>query len=109
MLELLQDVMVSTGQEKLNEAQDVVTKLESEVKQLKKKDVELKELINCQDNIYFLKVRLWFNQVDHKTIRSLLKPLVEDHWFNQFWGHVGFNKTNVSWLRKIQKTKRPHA
>ncbi|XP_067314359.1 E3 ubiquitin/ISG15 ligase TRIM25 [Pseudorasbora parva] len=55
MLELLQDVMVSTGQEKLNEAHDVVTKLEAEVKQLKKKDRELKELINCQDNIYFLK------------------------------------------------------
>ncbi|XP_048056249.1 E3 ubiquitin/ISG15 ligase TRIM25 isoform X2 [Megalobrama amblycephala] len=64
MLELLQDVMVSTGQEKLNEAQDVVTKLESEVKQLKKKDVELKELINCQDNIYFL-----------KTYQSLCFPL----------------------------------
>uniref|UniRef100_A0A673IFW7 Tripartite motif containing 25, like n=1 Tax=Sinocyclocheilus rhinocerous TaxID=307959 RepID=A0A673IFW7_9TELE len=49
MLELLQDVMVSTAQEKLNEAQEVVTKLEAEVKQLKKKDGELKELINCQD------------------------------------------------------------
>lgn len=57
MLELLQDVMVSTAQEKLNEAQEVVTKLEAEVKQLKKKDGELKELINCQDSIYFLKVR----------------------------------------------------
>lgn len=57
MLEMLQDVMVSTAQEKLNEAQDVVTKLEAEVKQLKKKDGELKEIINCQDNIYFLKVR----------------------------------------------------
>uniref|UniRef100_A0A671NDI4 Tripartite motif containing 25, like n=1 Tax=Sinocyclocheilus anshuiensis TaxID=1608454 RepID=A0A671NDI4_9TELE len=55
MLELLQDVMVSTAQEKLNEAQEVVTKLEAEVKQLKKKDGELKELINCQDSIYFLK------------------------------------------------------
>lgn len=57
MLQLLQDVMLSAGQEKLNEAQDVVTKLEAEVKQLKKKDAELKDIINCQDNIYFLKVR----------------------------------------------------
>ncbi|KAK2888813.1 hypothetical protein Q8A67_014188 [Cirrhinus molitorella] len=64
MLELLQDVMVSTAQEKLNEAQDVVTKLEAEVKQLKKKDGELKEIINCQDNIYFL-----------KTYQSLCCPL----------------------------------
>ncbi|XP_042581304.1 E3 ubiquitin-protein ligase TRIM47 isoform X1 [Cyprinus carpio] len=64
MLELLQDVMVSTAQEKLNEAQEVVTKLEAEVKQLKKKDGELKELINCQDSIYFL-----------KTYQSLCCPL----------------------------------
>ncbi|RXN23853.1 E3 ubiquitin ISG15 ligase TRIM25-like protein [Labeo rohita] len=64
MLEMLQDVMVSTAQEKLNEAQDVVTKLEAEVKQLKKKDGELKEIINCQDNIYFL-----------KTYHSLCCPL----------------------------------
>lgn len=63
MLELLQDVMVSTAQEKLNEAQEVVTKLEAEVKQLKKKDRELKEIINCQDNIHFLKVRRWFHQI----------------------------------------------
>ncbi|KAG1962211.1 E3 ubiquitin/ISG15 ligase TRIM25 isoform X1 [Pimephales promelas] len=64
MLDLLQDVMLSAGQEKLNEAQDVVTKLEAEVKQLKNKDGELKELINCQDNIYFL-----------KTYQSLCSPL----------------------------------
>ncbi|XP_016095945.1 tripartite motif-containing protein 7-like [Sinocyclocheilus grahami] len=64
MLELLQDVMVSTAQEKLNETQDVVTKLEAEVKQLKKKDGELKDLINCQDSIYFL-----------KTYQSLCCPL----------------------------------
>ncbi|XP_056606811.1 uncharacterized protein trim25l isoform X1 [Triplophysa dalaica] len=64
MLQLLQDVMLSAGQEKLNEAQDVVTKLEAEVKQLKKKDAELKDIINCQDNIYFL-----------KTYQSLCSPL----------------------------------
>ncbi|CAM4620250.1 unnamed protein product [Leuciscus chuanchicus] len=64
MLDLLQDVMLSAGQEKLNETQDVVTKLEAEVKQLKNKDGELKELINCQDNIYFL-----------KTYQSLCCPL----------------------------------
>ncbi|XP_059427702.1 uncharacterized protein trim25l isoform X2 [Carassius carassius] len=64
MLDLLQDVMVSTAQEKLNEAQEVVNKLEAEVKQLKNKDGELKELINCQDNIYFL-----------KTYQSLCCPL----------------------------------
>lgn len=57
MLELLLDVMVSTGQEKISETQDVVTKLEAEVKHLKSKDEEMKDLINCQDNIQFLKVR----------------------------------------------------
>lgn len=56
MLELLQDLMLSAGQEKITETQDVVTKLETEVKQLKEKDEEMKDLINCQDHIYFLKV-----------------------------------------------------
>ncbi|XP_036425653.1 E3 ubiquitin/ISG15 ligase TRIM25 isoform X2 [Colossoma macropomum] len=55
MLELIQDVMMSSGQEKLTEAQEVVDKLEAEIKQLKKKDVELKTLVKCQDNIHFLK------------------------------------------------------
>nr|XP_005172140.1 E3 ubiquitin/ISG15 ligase TRIM25 isoform X1 [Danio rerio] len=55
MLDLLLDVMVSSGQEKLTEAQEVVNKLEAEVKQLKRKDGELKEIINCPDNIHFLK------------------------------------------------------
>ncbi|TRY98717.1 hypothetical protein DNTS_010268 [Danionella cerebrum] len=55
MLDLTQDVMLSSGQEKLNEAQDLVTKLEAEVSQLKRKDGELKEIINCPDNIHFLK------------------------------------------------------
>ncbi|XP_051567324.1 E3 ubiquitin/ISG15 ligase TRIM25 isoform X2 [Myxocyprinus asiaticus] len=64
MLELLQEVMLSAGQEKVSEAQDVVTKLEAEVKQLKRKDMEMKDLINCQDNIYFL-----------KTYQSLCSPL----------------------------------
>ncbi|XP_055069042.2 uncharacterized protein trim25l isoform X1 [Misgurnus anguillicaudatus] len=64
MLELLQDLMLSAGQEKITEAQDVVTKLETEVKQLKKKDEEMKDLINCQDHIYFL-----------KTYQTLCSPL----------------------------------
>ncbi|KAL6456160.1 hypothetical protein MHYP_G00360110 [Metynnis hypsauchen] len=55
MLELIQDVMMSSGQEKLTEAQEVVDKLEAEIKQLKKKDAELKDLVKSQDNIHFLK------------------------------------------------------
>uniref|UniRef100_A0AAY5EKP4 Tripartite motif containing 25, like n=1 Tax=Electrophorus electricus TaxID=8005 RepID=A0AAY5EKP4_ELEEL len=54
--QLIQDVMSSTGQEKLSEAQDMVDKLEAEIKQLKKKDTELKNLVSSEDNIYFLKV-----------------------------------------------------
>ncbi|KAK1795536.1 hypothetical protein P4O66_001245 [Electrophorus voltai] len=53
--QLIQDVMSSTGQEKLSEAQDMVDKLEAEIKQLKKKDTELKNLVSSEDNIYFLK------------------------------------------------------
>ncbi|XP_072539063.1 E3 ubiquitin/ISG15 ligase TRIM25 [Salminus brasiliensis] len=55
MLELIEDVMMSSGQEKLTEAQEVVDKLEAEIKQLKTKDMELKDLVKCQDNIHFLK------------------------------------------------------
>ncbi|XP_047669741.1 tripartite motif-containing protein 16 isoform X2 [Tachysurus fulvidraco] len=55
MADLIQQVMSSTGQEKISEAQQLVDKLEKEISQLRKKDSDLKELVTCQDNIYFLK------------------------------------------------------
>ncbi|XP_041936565.1 uncharacterized protein trim25l [Alosa sapidissima] len=54
LLDLVGDVMLSTGQEKIGEAQDVVQKLEAEVRQLKKRETASRDLIRSQDNIYFL-------------------------------------------------------
>ncbi|KAB5584394.1 hypothetical protein PHYPO_G00107040 [Pangasianodon hypophthalmus] len=55
LADLIQQVMSSSGQEKISEAQQLVDKLETETSQLRKKDSDLKELVTCQDNIYFLK------------------------------------------------------
>ncbi|KAL2087848.1 hypothetical protein ACEWY4_016676 [Coilia grayii] len=52
--DLLGEVMLSTGQEKLSETQDVVQKLEAEISQLKKRETDTRDLIRSQDNIYFL-------------------------------------------------------
>ncbi|KAI5614566.1 E3 ubiquitin/ISG15 ligase TRIM25 isoform X1 [Silurus asotus] len=48
-------VMSTSGQEKINESKQVVDKLEMEIRQLRKKDSDLKDLVTCQDNIYFLR------------------------------------------------------
>ncbi|KAF5892239.1 E3 ubiquitin/ISG15 ligase TRIM25-like, partial [Clarias magur] len=55
MADLIQQVMSSSGQEKINEAQQLVDKLSKEISQMRKKDSDLKELVTCQDNIYFLR------------------------------------------------------
>ncbi|XP_062384083.1 E3 ubiquitin/ISG15 ligase TRIM25 isoform X3 [Sardina pilchardus] len=54
LLDLVGEVMLSSGQEKIGEAQDVVQKLEAEVRQLKKRETASRDLIRSQDNIYFL-------------------------------------------------------
>lgn len=56
LVDLIQQVMNTSGQEKIDEAQQLVDKLEKEISQLRKKDSDLKEIVTCQDNIYFLKV-----------------------------------------------------
>ncbi|KAG9334051.1 hypothetical protein JZ751_009214 [Albula glossodonta] len=52
--ELVEEVMDSRGQDKIREAQEVVGKLESEIADLKRKDTEMRQLVNCEDNIHFL-------------------------------------------------------
>lgn len=81
MEELIQEVMMSSGQEKLTEAQEVVNKLESEIKRLKKKDRELKGLVKCHDNIYFLKVQ---KKREFSGVLSKLKKIsvVNEGWQN---------------------------
>ncbi|XP_076158964.1 uncharacterized protein trim25l isoform X2 [Alosa pseudoharengus] len=54
LLDLVGGVMLSTGQEKIGEAQDVLQKLEAEVRKLKKRETASRDLIRSQDNIYFL-------------------------------------------------------
>ena len=57
--ELVDEVMDSTGQEKVVEAQEVVDQLEDEITERRRRDVEMKDLVRCEDNIYFLEVG-WF-------------------------------------------------
>ncbi|KAI1899027.1 hypothetical protein AGOR_G00078450 [Albula goreensis] len=52
--ELVEEVMDSRGQDKIREAQEVVGKLEAEINDLKRKDTEMRQLVNCEDNIHFL-------------------------------------------------------
>lgn len=56
--ELLDEVMDQAYLEKMNQAQEVVDSLESEIKERKKRDTKMKDLANCEDNIYYLQVRL---------------------------------------------------
>ncbi|XP_037552662.1 uncharacterized protein trim25l [Nematolebias whitei] len=52
--ELLDEVMDQAYLEKMNQAQEVVDGLESEIKERKKRDTKMKDLANCEDNIYYL-------------------------------------------------------
>ncbi|XP_063067957.1 E3 ubiquitin-protein ligase TRIM47 [Engraulis encrasicolus] len=52
--DLVGEVMLTSGKEKVGETQDVVSKLEAEIKQLKKREKGMRDLVRCQDHIYFL-------------------------------------------------------
>ncbi|XP_019111089.2 tripartite motif-containing protein 16 [Larimichthys crocea] len=52
--ELLEDVLDQAGLEKMNQAQEVTDSLEAEIKELKKRDTEMKDLARCEDHIYYL-------------------------------------------------------
>lgn len=54
--ELLEDVLDQAGLEKMNQAQEVTDSLEAEIKELKKRDTEMKDLARCEDHIYYLQV-----------------------------------------------------
>ena len=55
--ELLEDLLDQAGLEKMEQAQEVADSLEAEIKVLKKRDTEMKDLAGCQDHIYYLQVR----------------------------------------------------
>ncbi|XP_038161714.1 E3 ubiquitin/ISG15 ligase TRIM25 [Cyprinodon tularosa] len=52
--ELLEEVLDQASLEKLSKAQEVVERLEGEIKERKRRDGEMKELGSCEDNIYYL-------------------------------------------------------
>lgn len=54
--ELLEEVLDQVGLEKMGQAQEVADSLEAEIKGLKKRDTEMKDLAQCQDHIHYLQV-----------------------------------------------------
>nr|XP_046237976.1 E3 ubiquitin/ISG15 ligase TRIM25 [Scatophagus argus] len=62
--ELLEEVLDQAGQEKMGQAQEVADSLEAEIKELKKRDTEMKDLVRCEDHIHYL-----------QTCESMCTPL----------------------------------
>lgn len=82
--------------EKMNQAQEVVDSLESEIKERKKRDTKMKDLANCEDNIYYLQVRLLGQfsggcscSLDLRDLRMLLKRTVT---IVESWSATSFSK-----------------
>lgn len=54
--ELLEQVLDEASLEKLGQAQEVADSLEAEVKELRRRDTEMKDLACCDDHIHYLQV-----------------------------------------------------
>lgn len=54
--ELLEEVLDQANQEKMGQAQEVSDSLEAEIKELRKRDTEMKDLARCEDHIHYLQV-----------------------------------------------------
>ncbi|KAM6893495.1 E3 ubiquitin/ISG15 ligase TRIM25 [Xenentodon cancila] len=52
--ELLEEVLDQASLEKMAQVQEVADNLEAEIKVRKKRDTEMKELVSCEDHIYYL-------------------------------------------------------
>ncbi|KAM9820893.1 E3 ubiquitin/ISG15 ligase TRIM25 [Neosynchiropus ocellatus] len=52
--ELLEEVLDQANQDKMNQAQEVTDSLEAEIKELKKRGEEMKDLSSCEDHIHYL-------------------------------------------------------
>ncbi|XP_031708016.1 E3 ubiquitin/ISG15 ligase TRIM25 [Anarrhichthys ocellatus] len=52
--ELLEEVLDQAGLEKMGQAQDVVDSLEAEVKELRRRETEMRDLVRCEDHIHYL-------------------------------------------------------
>lgn len=56
--ELLEEVLDQAGQEKMGQAQEVVDSLEAEIKEMRRRDTEMKDLARCEDHIHYLQVEV---------------------------------------------------
>ncbi|XP_061908145.1 tripartite motif-containing protein 16 isoform X1 [Entelurus aequoreus] len=54
--ELLEEVLDEVGREKMEKAQEVTDNLEAEIRELKKRDTQMKDLSQCEDHIYYLQM-----------------------------------------------------
>lgn len=55
--ELMEEVLDQAHLEKMSQAQEVADSLEAEIKVLKKRDTEMRDLAQCEDHIHYLQVR----------------------------------------------------
>ncbi|XP_071319931.1 E3 ubiquitin/ISG15 ligase TRIM25 [Trachinotus anak] len=62
--ELLEEVLDQASLEKMGQAQEVADNLEAEIKELKRRDAEMKDLAGCEDHIHYL-----------QTYESMCSPL----------------------------------
>ncbi|XP_072288384.1 E3 ubiquitin/ISG15 ligase TRIM25 isoform X2 [Eucyclogobius newberryi] len=61
---LVEDMMDQANRDKMGQAQEVVEGLEAEIKELKQRDKEMKDLSHCEDHIHYL-----------QTYESMCSPL----------------------------------
>ncbi|XP_042369346.1 uncharacterized protein trim25l [Plectropomus leopardus] len=54
--ELLEEVLDQANLEKMGQAQEVTDSLEAEIKELKKRETEMKDLARCEDHIHYLEM-----------------------------------------------------
>ncbi|XP_047432419.1 E3 ubiquitin/ISG15 ligase TRIM25 [Mugil cephalus] len=62
--ELLEEALDQASMEKMGQAQEVADSLTAEIKVLKRRDAEMKDMIRCEDHIYYL-----------QTYESICSPL----------------------------------
>ncbi|XP_061539216.1 E3 ubiquitin/ISG15 ligase TRIM25 [Phycodurus eques] len=54
--ELLEEVLDEAGREKMEQAQEIVERLEAEIKELKRRGTQTNDLAQCEDHIYYLQM-----------------------------------------------------
>lgn len=55
--ELLEEVLDEVGREKMEQAREVTENLEAEIKELQRRETQMKDLAQSEDHIYYLQVQ----------------------------------------------------